>query len=210
MHSDAEKNHSFNVGDAEKYGVEQAIILFHIRFWCDQNKTKAKSQHDGRSWMYQSIREMQESFSYWSEDKIRRLVASLENQGAIISGNYNRMPQDRTKWYAVNQTLDSANLHNGSDVSAEPLPDTKEDEKKDIYNETLFHQSFDVYEKGNRSKAFKLWQKLTSEQREEIAAAIPNYIRVCEHQYRFKFENWINPSDEHWKDKVSAPMRLSI
>ena len=125
MHSDAEKNHSFNVGDAARYGAEQAIILFHIRFWCDQNKTKAKSQHDGQSWMYQSIREMQESFSYWSVDKIRRLVASLEKQGAIISSNYNRMPQDRTKWYAINQTLDSANLHNGSDVSAEPLPDTK-------------------------------------------------------------------------------------
>ena len=83
-------------------------------------------------------------------------------------------------------------------------------EKKDIYNETLFHQSFDAYEKGNRSKAFKLWKKLTLEQKEEIAAVIPKYIRVCEHQYRYNFENWINPLNEHWKDKVSAPMRLFI
>ena len=62
--------------------------------------------------------------------------------------------------------------------------------------------------RGNRSKAFKLWKKLTLEQKEEIAAAIPKYIRVCEHQYRYNFENWINPLNEHWKDKVSAPMRL--
>ena len=29
--------HGFNVEEAHKYGVEKAILLQHIRFWCGQN-----------------------------------------------------------------------------------------------------------------------------------------------------------------------------
>jgi uncharacterized phage protein (TIGR02220 family) len=39
---------------------------------------------------------------FWSERTIKRSIKSLEDQGYLLSANYNRLTMDKTKWYSVN------------------------------------------------------------------------------------------------------------
>ena len=112
-------SHAFNVEEAIKYGVEKAILLQHIRFWCVQNEGKKDNLHDGRVWMYQSVEDMHKHYPYWSTHKLHRMLKSMEDEGLILSGNYNKIGYDRTKWYSIN--LHSANPPNGTGESATPI-----------------------------------------------------------------------------------------
>lgn len=78
-------------------GLNEAVIVQQIHYWMKN------SQHfyDGRRWIYNSVANWQKQFPFWSEATIKRALGSLENQGVIVSGNYNRDPRDRSKWYSI-------------------------------------------------------------------------------------------------------------
>jgi hypothetical protein len=44
-------------------------------------------------------------FPFWTTKQIRRIISSLEEQGAIVTGNYNTSTYDRTSWYAMGDSL---------------------------------------------------------------------------------------------------------
>lgn len=93
--------HSFDIKDAEKYGVSEAIVLYNIRYWVSINRANRDNLHDGRVWTYNSARALAELFPYFTADKIRRYLDNLEADGALITGNYNKRGGDRTKWYSI-------------------------------------------------------------------------------------------------------------
>lgn len=91
-----------DVNDAMAYGVEEAIVLNHIRNWVKYNKGNRQNQHEGRYWTYNSRQAMMEWFPYWNDQKIRRLLVSLKDQGAILISSFNVNPFDNTSWYTTN------------------------------------------------------------------------------------------------------------
>jgi hypothetical protein len=93
--------HHFKVRDAKRYGITEAILLYNLRFWIAKNKANGKHFHNGRTWTYNSCKAFGELFSYLSESQIKRALASLVKQDAILKDNFNRMPYDRTNWYAL-------------------------------------------------------------------------------------------------------------
>lgn len=190
-------SHAFNVEEAVKYGVEKAILLQHIRFWCVQNEGKKDNLHDGRVWMYQSVEDMHKHYPYWSTHKLHRMLKDMERDGIIVSGNYNKIGYDRTKWYSIN--IHSANSQNGTCESATPIPDTKTDTKKDNLFETVWIQ----YErKGNKQTAFRYWNKLSYDDKLAVTKAIPAYVESREYKYRKDFQGWINPTNRMWEDEI--------
>ena len=123
-------NHSFNVDVALDYGVEAAILIENLAFWINKNKANNNNFYDGRYWTYNSAKAFVELFPYWSSTKIQRLLAHLETEGVIISGNYNKLAYDRTKWYSIvdeailqKYTFHSAKMNNGLCKTAQPIPD---------------------------------------------------------------------------------------
>ena len=189
--------HAFNVEEAEKYGIEQAILLQHIRFWCIQNKGKESHEHDGKVYMYQSASEMQKHYPYWSRQKISRILRDMESVGIIISGNFNKIGYDQTKWYTLN--IDCSKLNNGSLNIKQPIPDTKPNTKTDI----LFNECWALYgKKGNKARAIQYWAKLTEGEKENIKLAIPTYVKSREIKFRKDFQGWINPTYRMWEDEI--------
>ena len=189
--------HGFNVEEAHKYGVEKAILLQHIRFWCVQNKGKDTHEHDGLVYMYQSAQDMQKHYPYWSRQKISRLLRDMEAEGIIKSGNFNKFAYDQTKWYTIN--IECSELNNRSSESEQPIPYTNTDTKTDNLFETVWVQ----YErKGNKKVALRYWNKLKYEDKLAITKAIPSYIASREYKYRKDFQGWINPTNRMWEDQI--------
>ena len=87
---------------AKAIGLNEAIVLNQLHYWIEKNKRAGNNFHDGRYWVYNSYEDWQENdFEYWSVDTIKRTFTKLEKMGLVISGNYNKMPMDRTKWYTI-------------------------------------------------------------------------------------------------------------
>jgi hypothetical protein len=153
-------NHSFNVDIAKKYGVELAIILENMQWWIAKNKANKKHFHQGSYWTYNSVKAFSELFPYWSVHQIGRFLRRLEDEGLIVSKNFNKAGYDKTKWYTVNDSLilqncniECAEMHNPLCENAQPIPDintdinnslvgssqtpTKKDSKKDLFKTKL-------------------------------------------------------------------------
>ena len=80
-----------------KLGLNQAIIIQQVHYWL------LKSPHikDGKRWIYNTYKDWKQQFPFWSEKTIMRTFLALEEEGYVISANYNRMKIDKTKWYTI-------------------------------------------------------------------------------------------------------------
>jgi hypothetical protein len=109
-----------SVEDAMAYGVYEAIMLYHIRWWMKTNKENGVNifpDKNGvlRYWTYNTRKAMMKWFPYWSESQIRRIHESLVQQGVILVGRFNKNPFDTTNWYTLND--DSSRVQAGTSVS---------------------------------------------------------------------------------------------
>ena len=100
---------------AQKIGLNEAIILQQIHYWL------VSSQHEkeGRKWVYNTYKEWQLQMPFWSESTIKRTIKSLEEQGYLLSANYNRLKMDKTKWYSIDYEK-LAELESDAQVFQEP------------------------------------------------------------------------------------------
>lgn len=105
--------------EVEEYGVAEAIIIQQIRNWTTYNQKQGTPSHyqDGHWWCYGSM-------TFWSEmtglneKTLYKKFKSLEDDGLLISGCFNKLKLDRTKWYRVNPSL-----HMGKSISPNRVND---------------------------------------------------------------------------------------
>lgn len=131
--------HLFDVEVAVEYGVNCAIILENFCYWIEKNKANKINFYDGYYWTYNSVRAFNELFPYMSQKQITTAIKKLEEEQLIISGNYNKLPWDRTKWYALTEKgysiLQKSNIHypkmsNGTLQKDEPIPNINTNSKQ--------------------------------------------------------------------------------
>lgn len=92
----------FLIEDAEKYGVEEAVFLYNVRYWVSTNKAKESEFHkkNNRYWMWNSRKGFKKLFPFWSERQIERISNNLIAKRAILAKNF--FEKDRTLWYTTN------------------------------------------------------------------------------------------------------------
>ena len=95
------RDYYFNAEIACKYGVDGAIMLHHLAYWCHHNEVHDENYREGRYWTYNSAMTFKRFFPFWSAYQIRRVLRNLESAEAIIVGEFNRMATDRTRWYSI-------------------------------------------------------------------------------------------------------------
>lgn len=134
--------HHFDVELAQKYGVAEAILLDHFEYWIELNRENEKNFYDGRYWTFNSMKAFSKIFPYMTEKKIRNALKHLQDEGLIVTGNYNKLAYDRTLWYAFSDLAESIlpkgqmeipERANGYFQKVEPIPDNKPDNDTDIY-----------------------------------------------------------------------------
>lgn len=95
-------NHTFNTDIACEVGLESAIILENIYFWCKKNEANGKLVK-GKPFTFNTVKAFGEIFYYMTSSTISRSLRKLEETGFIESGVFNAKAWDRTKWYCVTQ-----------------------------------------------------------------------------------------------------------
>jgi hypothetical protein len=138
--------HKFNTEHAEKYGLNEAIILQNIIFWIATNKSNNTHEHkvvdgdfDGelRTWTYNSVKSFSTIFNYLTPKQIRTALDKLNEKGVLLKGNYNTNKTERTNWYALcdeSEFIPKRFLKGKSDLplKAEPIAP----QGKSIYTDT--------------------------------------------------------------------------
>ena len=130
----------FSIEYAEKYSVDEAIMIQNFVFWIMKNKANHTHQHEDRTWTYNTKKAFVALFPFWTYEQVKRILKSLIAQGILITGNFNKTPMDRTAWYAfkdeeafipivVNPTMESGKSNNPLGQTAPPIPDIKPDIK---------------------------------------------------------------------------------
>ncbi|KGO31657.1 hypothetical protein Q757_05875 [Oenococcus alcoholitolerans] len=85
-------------------GLNEAIVLQQIHYWL----RKQSEVKEGKKWVYNTYEDWQKQFPYLKMATIRRTFKSLEKQGLLITGNFNKYSFDKTKWYSIDyEKLDS-------------------------------------------------------------------------------------------------------
>ncbi|WP_109064365.1 replication protein RepO [Aggregatibacter kilianii] len=83
---------------AKAIGLNEAIFLQQLHYFLRISKNRA----DGRSWVYNTIKDWQAEFSFWSLKTVQRTIENLEKMGLILSTDkFNKMKMDKTKWYSI-------------------------------------------------------------------------------------------------------------
>lgn len=90
---------------AAMLGLNEAIVLQQVHYWCEGNRKADRNFEEGYWWTYNSYLGWMEQFPFWSFNTIRRAIASLEERGLLVSGNFNKLKIDRTKWYRIDYEM---------------------------------------------------------------------------------------------------------
>lgn len=103
--------HSFDVDIAREYGIPAAILLKQMSLWINANKRKGKNQFNGKTWTYNSSRDLSDKLPYFSAQVIKRTLLEMVRSGLLERGNFNKTAQDRTIWYTLTDKAEALISH---------------------------------------------------------------------------------------------------
>lgn len=92
--------HYFDVEVAQRYGVNAAILLSDIQYWCERSKGDPAHLREGRVWMWSSVRDFRERHPYLTARQIRYALEQLTAAEVVITAQYSDRALDRTIWYS--------------------------------------------------------------------------------------------------------------
>jgi len=166
---------------AQKIGLNEAIILQQINYW--MTNPLNENFKEGRMWVYNTYDQWMKQFPFWSYSTIKTTILSLQNKKLIISGSFNRVKTDRTKWYTIDYesvtslgigtsaefkpmiSLNQANgqLKSGSStnpkITTKITTEIKENNKRNFDSE--FNEFWSAYpKKVDKHKCSKIYQAL--------------------------------------------------
>jgi hypothetical protein len=96
-----ELHYTFSVEHAEKYGLNEAIMLHNFIYWLNINRANNHNYIDGRHWTYNSAKAFQNLFPFWTQKQIQYLLSKMVDYGILLQGCFNKDKRDRTSWYTL-------------------------------------------------------------------------------------------------------------
>lgn len=161
---------------AREIGLNESILLLQLGFWI----AIANHQRDGRRWTYQSTRDIQERFPFWSVATVNRIIHSLEEKELIIVGNYNKHAYDKTRWFALN--LDSLrklrSIHVVEEVVSQNETGLSQNETPLYQNETGSAQNETTIPETTTDISTENSKKKASPKNQKEIASILRYLQA--------------------------------
>lgn len=215
------KHYMFSVKNAVKYGVDESIMLNNLLFWLDENKANNINIHNGRVWTYNSAKAFTKLFPFWNQRRIARILLSLEDQGAIESGCYNKAGYDKTKWYS-SPLLDSytkfvqsndqicpieqPDLSNGTTRFVQPIPDSKPNKNTD----RTLSPSDPLVTRAKKLQRMRETTALDASDLRALKAASPILREITESEWNLLERFYALPQKETFSRKTFSTMLNNI
>ncbi|WP_342772322.1 DnaD domain protein [Robertmurraya yapensis] len=157
---------------AKSIGLNEAIFLQQIHYWLQ------RSNHviSGRKWIYNSYPDWEKQFPFWSKRTLIRIIKSLDDQGLITIGQYNKYKVDKTNWYTINYEKVYSivtTCHHGSDNLSVAIPETTTHKKKYASSVNLFITEYE-----------ELIEKYGPEKTNEMIELLNNYKEAHGKKYK--------------------------
>lgn len=92
--------HYFDVEVAQRCGVNAAILLSDIQYWCERSKGDPAHLRDGRVWMWSSLDGFVERHPYMSFAQVRFALQQLRQNEMVLTLRHSG---NSTIWYAPSQ-----------------------------------------------------------------------------------------------------------
>jgi hypothetical protein len=185
--------HSFCVELAVKYGIESALIIGQIDYWCNKNKEKNRNFYNGRYWTYNTIKNMTDSFPYLTTRQVNYYIDKLKKRGAILTDNFNKNNLDKTTWYTLsddvlsilrNRKMEFTKSSNGNDEIV-----------KSVYNKDIQNLKQQI-ERTNLAPSLEEVKKFAKEN---------SLISIVDKFYKYySVSNWLDDKGKaiNWKQKL--------
>ena len=93
------KKYFFDQAVARVCGLKEAVLYEYIRFWCEKNESAGRNYKEGHYWTYGSAKTLADQLPFLTPKQIWLGLRSLEKQGYIATGRFNKKNYDRTLWY---------------------------------------------------------------------------------------------------------------
>ena len=104
-------------------GLNEAMILQQIHFWlCNKDKRCKPYINEGEAWVYNTYEEWHEQFPFWSVPTIKRAVLNLEEQGVLVTRQFDKQRGDAKKYYRIDHEKLTSLLDTPSD-QIDPTPE---------------------------------------------------------------------------------------
>jgi len=199
--------HCFDVDNAVRYGLDEAIFIENVRLWLNSNQAAKRNFHNGKYWTYNTAEAYAVLFPYWNAMKVHRITKSLEDQGVLEIGHFNSNSYNRTKWYTFTDHFANLQIHdckNAKSSNTYIKPDTVVQE-----DSSLFDSFWKAYpRKINKGFAKKVFAKMKVT--EDLLAKMIQAIEVQKRsvwkdkdpQYIPHPSTWLN--GERWEDEVQT------
>ena len=130
--------HHFDIDIAKEYGIAEAVLINHFQFCIAKNKANMVNFHDGKFWTFNTKSAIQELFPYLSYDQVRRALERLVEKGVLVTGNYNKIPTDRTLWYSFTDEFER--YLQKCQIELAEMPNAKGETNRPIpYNSTTYN-----------------------------------------------------------------------
>lgn len=136
--------HRFEARAAEVVGVNAAILLHNLAYWCNHNRHNDRHLHRGAYWTYNSNKALREQFPYLGRDAIESAIRRLEEGGYVVIDNFSDDRRDRTRWfsvtkegYALDRNDECGDVADAAPREARVETETKRDERDGIASEAM-------------------------------------------------------------------------
>jgi hypothetical protein len=153
---------TFRSSEAQKHGVEKAILLENIRFNQSRNYNNKVFEFDGHTWAYAKLGALENMYPFMSTSSISRWLRELENDGVIVSEKFMSRGWNHTKFYRVVGFMDkpedkveeeeveyeNSNSQNGKSNSQNGISKNAQNGKSSIY---YLLNSYNIYRESQDS-----------------------------------------------------------
>ena len=188
---------AFQPQHAELYGIECAILIQGIKLGLELNENKDTHIHNGKVWMYNTVKEWHRIYPFMTESKIKRSIAKLQDMGVIEVAQLDRNKLNHTNWYTLTNRLgqiepiegyktnqsNSANCTNLNNIKQDIInqqykTNNKRDEREGIFNEVWkAYATVSTRQPGSKKDARTKFKRLTSDELELIRVHLPKYLK---------------------------------
>ena len=220
-------NHSFNIELAQLVGVEKALLLGRVWLYIDYHKRNGTNLKDDKFWMYDSSTALAEVYPYMTPQSIRRRMVELENDGWIISGNYNKKSNDLTKWYALGPVFNSwikdgnkaaqnerANIKDANLIGITPAQNEQANEKLDFIPAQIEQTAAQNEQSiAQNEQPLPIISQCIPNVAEEGKAATPTINpqgEDLEEWIKLRYRHWFNKVDPHFQGDIGAVHKAII